>query len=158
MIKNIYQNQKGVIAIAMTILVLALIFSSVMVLNTIVLNNLVVNIVQVDATKAFFAGEAGAEKILYETRKGTLNFATIPCADGQNICFESDNFLATSTECVALASSCAPNVKEINLANGAKFSLIYATSTSAVASTTVTAIGAYIGTYGTTTRDTEIQF
>jgi hypothetical protein len=88
-----------------------------------------------------------------------LNFTVIGCADGQNICFESDNFLATSTECVALTSSCnGTNVKEINLASNAKFSLIYATSTSAVASTTVTAIGTYIGTYGTTTRDTEIQF
>lgn len=157
MTKNIYKNQKGAVAIMMTILILASILSITMIANTIILNNLSMNIVQVGATKAFFASEAGAEKMLWEIRKKSLNFtsAGINCSSGKNICFPNDNIAATSTSCAAIAAPCtASAVKDLALtSNASKFRLLYEQPV-ANATTTITSYGVY----GDTARNTQIDY
>jgi len=158
MFRKIIQNQKGAIAVMMTLLILSSILTITMISNTIIVNNLGINIIQVGATKAFFASEAGAEKILWEVRRQmpVLDFTPtgIDCSDGQNICFTGNNLTATSSSCVLTSSACTlPKVKNLTLTNGASFSLVYEQPI-ADATTTITSSGIY----NDTARNTQIQY
>lgn len=135
MLKKIYQNQSGAIAIMMTILTLASILSITMIANNIILNNLSMNIVQVGATKAFFASEAGAEMTLWKIRKGNFSFSS--CVSGQNINFTNNN--------------CGIVGENYPLSNNSEFSLIYEKPD-------VNTIITSFGVYGDTARNTQIEY
>ena len=66
MLKNITKNNQGSTMLLMTILVLASILTISLSLSAIVVNGLKMGVNQVHSTKAFFAAEAGAERILWE--------------------------------------------------------------------------------------------
>ena len=69
MLKPIQKNNQGSTMLLMTFLVLASILTISLSLSAIVVNGLKMGANQVHSTKAFFAAEAGAERILWETRK-----------------------------------------------------------------------------------------
>lgn len=141
MLKDVYKKQEGVIAIVMTLLILASIIAIVVVTNTIILNNLSMNISQVDAIKAFYAGEAGIERILWEVRKNSFDF-TVPGSP----CNVVKKKIKVST------GGCNSIGETITLAgNDSKFSLEYDYTTP---TTTITSIG----TYNKTSRNIEIKY
>ncbi|MBU4217106.1 hypothetical protein L6270_04740 [Candidatus Parcubacteria bacterium] len=141
MLKDIYKKQEGVIAIAMTLLILASIIVIVIISNTIILNNLGMNISQVDAVKAFYAGEAGVEKILWGVRKNSFDF-TVPGSP----CNVVKKKIKVST------SGCDSIGEIITLTgNNSTFSLEYDYTTP---TTTITSIGSY----NKTGRNIEIRY
>ena len=68
MYKAVLKNNQGSIMLLMTFLVLASILMISLSLSAIVVNGLKMGTTQVHSTKAFFAAEAGAERILWEIR------------------------------------------------------------------------------------------
>ncbi|MCK5319778.1 hypothetical protein KAJ61_00125 [Candidatus Parcubacteria bacterium] len=68
MLKQTPKNNQGSTMLLMTFLVLASILTISLSLSAIVVNGLKMGITQVHSTKAFFAAEAGAERILWEIR------------------------------------------------------------------------------------------
>ena len=69
----ILKNKTGSAMLLMTFFVLASILTISLSLSAIVVNGLKMGVTQVHSTKAFFAAEAGAERILWETRKENNN-------------------------------------------------------------------------------------
>ena len=127
----------------MTILILGSILSVTMIANTIILNNLSMNIVQVGATKAFFASESGVERGLWEIRKDAFDFTLpIPCdtVTNKKIRFETSG-------CDTIGDL------YILTGNNSKFSLEYKMEV-IDATTTITSFG----TYGDTARNTQIEY
>ncbi|MEA1963434.1 MAG: hypothetical protein U9M94_04345 [Patescibacteria group bacterium] len=69
MLKSILKNKTGSAMLLMTLFTLASILTISLSLSAIVVNGLKMGVNQVHSTKAFFAAEAGAERILWEARK-----------------------------------------------------------------------------------------
>lgn len=93
MIKNILKNQFGGTLLILTIIILTAVLTVVMAVADIVRNGLIIDRTQLESTKAFFAAEAGAERILWELRHNTLNpdppnGGGHPCLSGNYFCFD----------------------------------------------------------------------
>ncbi len=78
------KNNKGSIALLMSMIVLAAILTVVLTASEIIENGLVSDRTQLDSTKAYFTAEAAAERILWETRKSSPQFdVASTCSTGQ---------------------------------------------------------------------------
>lgn len=153
MIKALKNNQNGAVAVVLTLLILSSILMITMIMNNIITNNLNMNMVQVGATKAFFASEAGAEKILWEIRKNTTNLSA--CGTDDNICFDNSAIASNIDACANYsASALCPTSKVITFSNNSEFSLKYQHVAGPPAVTTITAYG----THSDTARNTQIEY
>ncbi|HBI97153.1 MAG: hypothetical protein US83_C0007G0051 [Candidatus Falkowbacteria bacterium GW2011_GWC2_38_22] len=97
MTKNILKSQTGSAMLVMTFFVLTSVLIISLSLSAIVVNGLHLGTDQVQSTKAFFAAEAGAERILWEFRKNKndpivfVDDSVIPsCNNNEFICFDSE--------------------------------------------------------------------
>ena len=72
MTNNIIKNKSGGTLLILTIIMLTAVLTIVMAVADIVRNGLIIDRTQLESTKAFFAAEAGAERILYDARKNPL--------------------------------------------------------------------------------------
>ena len=163
MLKTISKNQHGMAAIIMTIMILVSILTITIIANTIILNNLAMNMTQVDTTKAFFAGEAGAEKILYETRKENLSFSGtgINCAIDDYICSDSLDFASSSVSCATSPIACgaSSDIGILELSNLSRFSLQYKATTTPNAKVMIMSMGVYGDAIkGETIRNTRVEY
>lgn len=103
MLKTILENKIGSTMLLMTFLVLASILIISLSLSAIVVNGLKMGVTQVHSTKAFFAAEAGAERILWEIRKngkdpGIAQFGDFCAVSPAYFCF-SNNPYGTLDNC-----------------------------------------------------------
>ncbi len=92
---DVLKNQKGATLVLLTILVLGAILSAIVAGATIVQNNIKINRGQSYAASAYFASEAGIEKVLYEIRKNSF--------DPMAVCDNNDylNFSSSPPTCQA---------------------------------------------------------
>jgi len=128
-LKNLIINQKGGTAILITLLILFAIFTVTITASDIVLSGLKMSKERYDSTKAYFAAEAGAERIIWEIRKNSY----IP-GDGNGLCPDPGMFCYSNvipnigiTECVInTPGSCTnPNIDTVNLSNGAGYQIVF---------------------------------
>ncbi len=145
---NNVNNKKGATIIIMTILILGVILAATSAISNIVMNSILAGKLQIDATKAFFASEAGAERILWEVRKNSFDPVLSDCNNNDNVCFSSDTFGIVITGC---GSPCLVN-RDQRLDNDASFFLEYEFDGT---DTTFTSVGGYAGDV---TRIVEITY
>lgn len=129
--RKILLNKSGSTIILITLLIMASILTVALSLGSIVTNGLKASRSQANATNAYFAAEAGAERVLWEIRKGTFEPETV-CSSNQYI---FNDFTGCN-------STILPSTTFI-LGNGSSFYIHYATST---ATTTLKSFGEYKGT------------
>ncbi len=114
---NLAISQRGGTMLLITVLILASILVVILGLNDIVRNNLQFVKMQNDSTRAYFAAETGAERILWEIRENGFNIQS--CSIGDYICFDS------SGSVIGCASDCSPNTDTQVLSNNAQYKLQY---------------------------------
>lgn len=118
-----------------TILVMASILTVALSLGSVVINGLKASNTQANATKAYFAAESGAERILWEVRKNDFDPATttpVICIDGQ---YFLNDF-----------SACGNNIDATTITNQSNNSLFYILYGVDMATTTLTGFGEFAGT------------
>jgi hypothetical protein len=71
---KLFKNQRGGTIILMTVLILTSIIGVTIMASETIRLGIIAGRTQADSTKAYFAAEAGAERILWEDRKGTFDF------------------------------------------------------------------------------------
>ncbi len=111
-------SQRGGTMLLVTILVLASILTIILGLNDIVRNNLQFVKMQDDSTRAYFAAEAGAERILWEIRENDFNIQS--CNIGDFICFDS---IGDINGCANICLSPYTDTQTLN--NNAQYKLQY---------------------------------
>jgi len=135
-----YKNKKGSI-----MLITFLIMSSVMVIamgaSTLVVSAIRMGGTQARAAKAFFAAEAGAERVMWELRKNAFNYTK--CDDESYFV----NFTDDPTH--AICDNTGPHL--MPLTNSAQFQVASSTQTS-------TTVFKSIGSYSGTNRVVELSF
>lgn len=113
MIETIANNKKGT-ALFMTMMVLTGILTISLSVASIVMSDIVMSRTQTHSTKAYFAAEAGAERILYLARKES--FLSGSSCDDPIICV---NF--ATKKCVSCDDTSAKN----DLTNGSSYKVEY---------------------------------
>lgn len=130
MIETIANNKKGT-ALFMTMMVLTGILTISLSVASIVMSDIVMSRTQTHSTKAYFAAEAGAERILYLARKESF-LSGVSCA-GLTICIDF-----SAKACVDCNDASAKN----NLTNGSSYKVEYVFIAPSV---NVTSAGTYSG-------------
>ncbi|MCK5416156.1 hypothetical protein KAI92_01875 [Candidatus Parcubacteria bacterium] len=107
MYKKIVQDNRGSISIMIVSTLLFSVLIAVIISSNIVNSGIKISQTQVESAKAYFAAEAGAEKILYETRRsGGIIETLILNTDDCEVCFTGNaNDSSTVNACDA-AYSC----------------------------------------------------
>jgi hypothetical protein len=95
-ISQLSKNNQGSIALLMSMIVLTSILTIVLTASEIIRNGLVADRTQLNSTKAYFAAEAGAERILWETRTKLPPFDASSCSTGQCLHFGSNSIPGVS--------------------------------------------------------------
>jgi len=112
MIIKIINNQQGSTALLMSVVVLSSVLAVVLSASEVIRNCLVVNRVQLDSTRAYFASEAAAERILWTVRN---NISDLSSCNAINHCahFDAGNSIICDANCSAVNSVSAvfPNYK-----------------------------------------------
>jgi Tfp pilus assembly protein PilX len=141
-------NNKGV-AIYLAILVLTGILIVSLGAANLVVNGLKMSKTQYDSTKAYFAAEAGAERVLWEIRKNNFAFKSVDNIDCQiNDYINFDN--TTIPPAVLAVATCGS--EQINtLSNGVSYSVILKSMGTATSTQSV-------GIYGDTIRVIEVSY
>jgi Tfp pilus assembly protein PilX len=124
------RGQRGGTIILLVMFMLMAIVTSSLAAAEIVRLGLIMSRSQVHSNKAYFAAEAGAERILWEMRKNDF-LAAATCTNGEKICFNADE---TINDC--LASCDAPLTATTTLSNGANSIINYNYITDGIKSTT----------------------
>ncbi len=129
---KLIRNNRGSTAMFLAILVLAAMLVVVISANDIVLNGLKMTKERYDSTKAYFAAEAGAERILWEIRKNGIDpgdgasptpSGVCPSIDAE-FCFAANGDLG-SPSCVVNAEPTNCAINKIQLSNGAEYNITY---------------------------------
>jgi hypothetical protein len=107
---NLKQDKRGFTAILMVVLILFAIMTAAFGASALVLNNLNMVRVQTNSTKAFFAAEAAAERVLYDVRKRDFDIAG--CVNGIR------DVLVEPISCDG-----APGNESLPLGNNARYSI-----------------------------------
>ena len=142
----------------MTVLILSVVLTVTLSAADIVRNGLMMSNAQVNSTKAYFAAEAGAERILWEIRKNSFDPGDGTGADPEcqaspaDICF--DAFPGGSiNECVA-PTNCS-NFDNQELGNQATYKLNFSyEEISPDATTTLSSLGFF----GDTHRNVQLKY
>ncbi|MEA3398277.1 MAG: pilus assembly PilX N-terminal domain-containing protein [Patescibacteria group bacterium] len=109
-----FKNQIGGAAILMVVLMLSSIMVVTMSMAEIVRNNLRIGNDQKNSTKAYFAAEAGAEKVIWELRK-----------NGGALCSSNDCYVFDADGNITGCNSDCDSGNEATLSNGAKYMIKY---------------------------------
>ena len=128
------KNHKGV-ALLMTMLIMASFLVVVLMAADIITSGITMAKTQTFSTRAFFAAEAGAERVLWEVRKN--NFDLTICAINDYVGF-------------SVPTACQPSEGVINLSNNASYSVVYASSSPIIFRS--------IGDFSDTRRVVEVSF
>lgn len=92
---KILNNQKGGTALMMTMMVLSSVLFIALATSDVVRNGMIASKSQVYSTKAYFAAESGAERILWEIRKNHLFTTTLPggCVNNPStFCYDNNPY------------------------------------------------------------------
>lgn len=112
----LFNNQSGGTAILITVLMLTSILTATLAVSDIIRNGLLTSNIQVNSTKAYFAAEAAAEKIIWEIRKNGHDPST--CGSGNCYLFDGvGNIIGCDNEC--------DSDNEYTLSNNARFMIKY---------------------------------
>jgi len=160
MLHSIRKNKQGSTALLMTMLILFAIFTVTLAVSDVILNNLKVGRGQADSTKAFFAAEAGAERILYEIRKRGIypgegdadDFCNAPQA---KFCFIPNNGPLDSCTAGCSLSGIPSTVATTTLSNGAEYYILF--KYVEVAGNSTTTLSSY-GQYKEMRRKVDLMF
>ena len=164
---NKFRNKKGSTAIMMTVIILSSMLFIALTIAEIVKNGLVSGRTQIHSTVAFFAAEAGIERILWEARMNSLLVdPPTPGADncgvdlnpgggnGFNFCFQSlQDVFGHNTptgsfdwDCVDIISggSCPTTPSQL-LPNNSTYKLLYEYNSGNPRETKIISTGNYLG-------------
>ena len=78
-IADLKRNNKGSTVVLLSVLVLSAILTIVLASSEVLSNGVMEDKLQLDSTKAYFAAEAGAERVLYEVRNTSLTCNNDEC-------------------------------------------------------------------------------
>ncbi len=141
------KNQAGSILLV-TVLILSTILMISLAASSLALQSIAMNRNQEWSTGAYFAAEAGAEKIVYETWRAGLDLQTLGSCNGDGRCLQF-NAGGTPINC----NSCNNANTKYNLPNGAYFQIKY--SLDAISgTTTLDCLGFFHGTR----RSVQVQY
>ena len=146
MYKKIIKNKHGSAMLLMTLLSLASILMISLSLSAIVINGLKMGVIQVHSTKAFFAAEAGAERILWEIRKngndpGKALFGDFCAVTPAYFCFLNDTS-GDLIECIA-DCSVAAHFENQKLSNNSVYNVKFKYDGLSANPTILTSYGSY---------------
>lgn len=154
MIKKIIKNQKGGTILMITVLVLSSILMITLVVNDVSRSNVVMSWEQFHSAKAFYAAEAGAEKMMWNIRKNNLDPGVGDAADfcpdpSSKFCF---NALVDGdiNDCVASIGVCGIESAQ-KLSNDAIYSISFE-----YAAPTTTLLS--LGSFGEINRVIELRY
>ncbi|OGF24918.1 hypothetical protein A2331_06140 [Candidatus Falkowbacteria bacterium RIFOXYB2_FULL_34_18] len=148
---NIFNNNSGVTALLMTVLVLTSILSVTLSVASIVQRGISMNWEQVHSVKALFASEGGMERILYETRKGAIldfndmsdgdcvNF-DVPVPPGTGDVIVVGSHIQGDSDCFSGAGEVD---KIVDFSNNANYRIQYGENVGATNVITLTSYGVY---------------
>ena len=122
------KNQSGATVLLMLILMLGSILTITLSASDIIRSGLKLSNIQYNSTKAYFAAEAGAERILFELRKPRYDFDA--CADPSCVTFDSDQALTSNIIVVGndIACNTCDDTNEIQkFSNQTEYFLEYST-------------------------------
>ena len=141
-LNKIINNQSGVTALLMLVLMLASILTVTLSASEIIRNGLKMGNLQYNSTKAYFAAEAGAERILYELRKPRYDFDI--CADPSCATFDAANALTSNINTAAgndiVCNNCNGSNEIQTFSNSTQYYVEYSTDG---ADTVLRSVGAY---------------
>ena len=140
--QNIIKNNRGATGILLTMLILSSVLVVTLTISEIVRTGLIMGRTQIHSTKAFFASEAGAERLLWEIRKDSLD----PTPTGLNCDPTGDYFcfLIATGDINSCNDPCpALEIETQTLSNGADYNLIYEYDVGPPATTILTSYGSY---------------
>jgi hypothetical protein len=138
------EDRSGSSAILITMLILSAILIAAFGTSNILTKGIVMGRSQVDSTKAFFAAEGGAERVIWSVRKHGLSCSTAGDIEDWEVCFASNNLCQVT---------CTTNIQTFS--NGAEYSLFYDFEQTGGDSTTTLRS---IGVYDQITRVIELQY
>jgi Tfp pilus assembly protein PilX len=114
--KRIRNNQRGATAMFLTVLVLSAVTTITFAGSQIILTNLRVSRERYDSTRAYYAAESGAERVIWEIRNGNLtpldDCTAVPPARSY-FCYLSNGQLSVGNECKPKTNGCDPGDTEI---------------------------------------------
>jgi hypothetical protein len=76
-IKKLSKNQTGAIAVLISVLIMSAILTVTLAASAIIQNGIIMGKTQVHSTKAYFAAEAGLERLLYDIRKNSFSGCSV---------------------------------------------------------------------------------
>lgn len=130
-LRELRGDERGGTALMLVVLILAGALFVSLSISDIVRNGLVMSRDRVYSTKAFFAAEAGAERVLYEIRKGGFFDSNI-CGSDYDFCFDDYDSASYSAGFIdgdlvsCLLGGCTPGLIDIyNLPNNSSYSIRY---------------------------------
>lgn len=122
MLKRLINNRRGGTVLMLTILILSSIISVALVSADIIINGLKSSRIQNFSTIAFFAAEAGAERVLEDIRKVGV-FDTITCANPGWFCYDAVS--NGSVEACTATEALCPTESSQTLTNNAEYKVHY---------------------------------
>jgi hypothetical protein len=123
-------NKSGATLLLMTLLILTSIITVTLIASEIVRMNLIMDRTQIYSTTAFFAAEAGAERILYDIRSSNASPPYPFTIDTDPNCQTYTNVYLGVFESTTDLDTCnaTENWYTLALTDGAKFKLLYSNS------------------------------
>ena len=140
---KILTNQRGATALMLTLLILVSVLTVSLAMADVIRNGLVMDKTQFGSTKAYFAAETGAERILWAIRYGGQS----ECGDGEYVCFDAE----TNGNIVGCGSSCGTNYDYQKLSNNAEYKIYFTFNG-------LTTIITNTGTYQDVNRVVELRY
>ena len=131
LLKKIVKNKKGGIAIMLTIFCLFSIMFISFIAADIVINSILATRTQVFSTKAYFAAEAGAERVLWEIRQndtGSAFMGSCSPTNGEENCIDhwTINGPPSELRCYPVSeANCTPSPPESPPISGSTFYVNY---------------------------------
>jgi len=139
----INKNQRGGTAILLVLLVMSSFLVVTLTMSDLVINGFRMDKTQLESTKAYFAAEAGAERILYEIRKKGFATTIGPCVNGDYIDYSPGN--CDVNDCCNVIEFLYP------LSNSAEYKTVYSFNTP-------TTTFSNVGVFDNVQRKVEIKY
>jgi Tfp pilus assembly protein PilX len=129
LLKDIKNNKQGFALLVISMMVLTFILIVALGASAIVRNGIIMGRGQMESTKAFFAAEAGAERVLWEIWQNNI-ISTYPCPTDDGSDYDKFCFTVLSSgdvnECIVIGDDCTPvENQQQKLSNQALYSIKY---------------------------------
>jgi Tfp pilus assembly protein PilX len=99
-------DQRGATALFLTVLILTAVTTITFAGSQIILANLRISRERYDSTRAYYAAETGAERILWEIRKKPLNPRAVCTNPPSKFCFDASGNFQNNDECADVSDVC----------------------------------------------------